>query len=241
MLATLVDLEQRLVQYNAPPPAGMTGVQVLSGPRPILLSAPHATRHRRGNAWKREDEYTAAWAGWLQAQTGAHVMYATHRLNPDPHADDDKSVYKQILREVVQAHDIRLVLDLHGARGDRDFGMALGTINGQTCQPYEDVIIAGLEDAGLRRDAGAPSLNRLVLNPPRYAGGTHLPTVTRYAWRELGISAVQIEVNEWLRIVERLPESYSAEHRVAPNFRGDPARITRTLHGLRAVIESIIV
>ncbi|MFC1959878.1 hypothetical protein ACFLYO_04130 [Chloroflexota bacterium] len=229
-----------MAHYNIAPPAGTTGVAVLTGQRPLLISAPHATRHWRRNAWKSEDEYTAAWAYWLHEQTGAHALIATHRLNPDPHDDDDRSRYKQILGETIRAHDIRLVLDLHGARGDRDFGVALGTINGQTCQPYEDNIVLGLERAGVQRAIVAPSLDRLVLNTARYAGGTHQSTVTRYVWGELGVPAIQIEVNEWVRIVERLPTSYHAEHRIAPDFRGDPVRIARVLTGLRDIIETII-
>jgi hypothetical protein len=238
-LDVLITLEQALVHYDESAPDGRADVAVMTGRRPVLVSAPHATRHWRNDSWKREDEYTAAIAHWLHEQTGVHAMYATYRLNPDPHADSDQGPYKRLLRELIQAHEIRFVLDLHGARGDRDFAIALGTIHGETCAPYEEAIVTVLGKQGFGLDGVAPSLDRLAVNPPRYAGGTYMPTVTRFVWQELGVLALQVEINSWARIVKRLPESYAAQHRIAPHFRGDPARIARVLAGLRLIIDLV--
>ncbi len=242
-LAALVALERSIVAYDTDPephPGHVNGLAFLVGCVPLLVSAPHATRHWRGAAWKREDEYTAALAHWLHLTAGTHVLYPTHRITPDPHDDGDAGHYKQVLRQVVRAHDIRLVLDLHGARGDRDFGLALGTIHGETCLPYEAALIGAFAAAGFAARADAPSLDRLALNPSRYAGGTRTPTVTRYAWRVLGVPAAQLEINAWARIVQRLPEAYEARQGVAPEFRGDPARIRRVLEGLLRVVEVVV-
>ena len=147
--------------------------------------------------------------------------------------------YKRLAAEIVARHEVRLVLDLHGARGIRDFAVAVGTIYGQTCTPYEALIVAALGEIGLRAEACAPSLDRLALNPRRYAGGSHRATVTRYLWQTTGVAAMQLEVNAWARIVERLPASYAALSGEAPEFRGDPARIQRTLDGLTRIIELV--
>jgi hypothetical protein len=235
-LDALTHLEQTQVAYDTPPPADDPGIRLLTGRVPVLVSAPHATRHWRESAWKREDEYTAALAHWLHDHSGAHALYPTHRINPDPHDDDDTGPYKQRLREHIAAHDIRLVLDLHGARGDRDFGLALGTIYGQTCRPYEGAIVTALTGQGFHTDGAGSSLDRVALNLPRYAGGAVRPTVTRFVWERFEIPAVQIEINAWARIVTRLPDAWGARHRIAPDFRGDPARIRRVLDGLRRII-----
>lgn len=232
----LVHLERTVVRYDAPPSAG-NGVAVLRGTVPVLVSAPHAARHRRSGAWKREDEYTAALAHWLHECCGVHAMYTTHRIDPDPHDDDDRGHFKQTLADFARRHRVRLVIDLHGARGDRDFAVALGTIHGLTCQPYEQEIIAAFEAVGFSVNGVAPSLDRLAVNPARYAGGSIRRTVTRFAWHEVGVAAVQVELNAWARIIVRLPESYEAEHGIAPHFRGDPERVWRVVEGLRRVIE----
>lgn len=238
-LARLVALESAVVRYDDPPPSGADGLAVLPGSRPVLLSAPHAVRHWRGEAWKREDEYTAAIVHWLHEQTGAHALYPTHRITPDPHDDGDLGRYKQRLRDVVRGAGIRLVIDVHGARGDRDFGLALGTIYGQTCPPYESGIIAAAEGAGFAVNGRIPSLDRLAVNPARYAGGSHRATVTRFTWQQIGVPAAQLEINAWGRVVERLPSSTAAKRGSAPHFRGDPARIKQTLAALLAIINLV--
>ena len=192
-LAELVALERRIVAYDTPPPAGASGLTFLEGMRPVLVSAPHSARHWRGTRWKREEEYTAALAHWLHDRLGVHALYASHRLTPDPHDDADAGAYKRLAAEIVARHDIRLVLDLHGARGIRDFALAVGTIYGQTCTPYEALIVAALGEIGLRAEPCAPSLDRLAINPGRYAGGSHRPTVTRYLWQTTGVAAMQLE------------------------------------------------
>lgn len=242
-ITALVALERSIVAYDDDPIADPAGhdnaLAVLTGRVPVLVSAPHATRHWRRSAWKREDEYTAAIAHWLHDTAGVHALYPTTRITPDPHDDADRGHYKALLADLVREHEIRLVLDLHGARGDRDFALALGTIHGQTCPPYEPVIVDAFAAEGFRLDSGGTSLDRLALNLPRYAGGTRMPTVTRYVWRRLGIPAAQLEINAWLRIAERLPEAYEAQHRTAPVFRGDPARIRRVLDGLLRIINAV--
>ncbi|GAB4571593.1 MAG: hypothetical protein Kow0077_08680 [Anaerolineae bacterium] len=235
-LTQLATLERSIVAYDRDPDDAAEGIATLTGTRPVVISAPHATRHWRDAAWKREEEYTAAMAHWLHRQTGVHAVYATHRLRPDPHADHDTNQYKQVLARLVRQHGIQLVVDLHGARGDRDFALALGTINGTSCAAYEVAIVGALVAAGFQLDGSPPSLDRLALNPPRYRGGVQTPTITRFASRTLGVAAVQIELNAWARIVTRLPEAYEAQKGIAPHFRGDPVRIRRVLEGLLRVV-----
>lgn len=237
----LVTLERRIVAYDDdPPPAAVVdGLAVLPGSVPVLVSAPHATRHWRKANWKREDEYTAALAHWLHDTAGVHALYPTHRINPDPHDDSDQGHYKAALAELVRQHDIRLVLDLHGARGDRDFALALGTIYGKTCTAYEPTIIDAFAAVDFVQDGRVSSLDRFALNLPRYAGGAHMPTVTRYAWQTLGVPAAQLEINAWARIVERLPDAYEARSGSAPVFRGDPNRIRRVLEGLLRIVDAV--
>lgn len=236
----LVALERSIIAYDDQLPAEEgNGLAILPGRVPVLVSAPHATRHWRKAAWKREDEYTAAIAHWLHDTAGVHALYPTHRINPDPHDDADLGHYKAALTELVRQHNIRLVLDLHGARGDRDFALALGTIYGQTCAAYEATIVEAFAAVDFVQDGRGSSLDRLAINPPRYAGGAQMPTVTRYTWQMLGIPAAQLEINAWARIVERLPDAYEAQHGSAPVFRGDLVRIRRVLQGLLHIVNAV--
>jgi hypothetical protein len=74
LLGTLRDAEQQLVSYDTPPPEGESGVAVLPGTIPVLISAPHSVRHWRQDHWKQEEEYTAAFGYLLHLATGvAHI------------------------------------------------------------------------------------------------------------------------------------------------------------------------
>ncbi len=236
-LTELVAFERSRIHYRSAPPEGETGFALLEGRCPVLISAPHGAAHWRGERWKQEEEYTSSIAHWLASQTGAYALYATHALRPDPHADRDTSVYKATLARVLSSGAIRLVLDLHGVKGNRDFALALGTINGESCPPYEAQLIACLEEGSFSTNLDRPSLDRLALNHPRYTGGVNRCTVTRFAWRRCGVASAQLEINAWLRVVRRLEDA--GMYKEMPHFRGDRARILQLLKTLVALIESI--
>jgi hypothetical protein len=231
--------ETRLVAYDQAAPPTESPVGIKRGTAPILITAPHAARHWRDGDWKQEDEYTTAIGDLLHHLLGAHFIYARYQLNPDPHDDGDDNVFKQTIGQFVQSTPVRLALDLHGARGDRDFAVALGTIGGRTFAPYEPGLIAAFAAHGFTPDA-ATSLDRLALNLPRYMGGAVLPTVTRYLWEQHCIPAAQIELTAWLRVVQRLPSATNARNGTSPDFRGDPVRIVRALSALYAFIRQVL-
>jgi hypothetical protein len=238
-LAALREAEQQIVFYDQPAPSGESAVGLLPGTQPILISAPHSAQHWRHGQWKQEEEYTAALGYLLHQETGAHFIYGRYTLNPDPHDDDDNGSYKRRLDEFLASTPIRLVLDLHGARGDRDFGVAIGTIRGETFVPYEASLITAFEQHAFH-DNPACSLDRLVTNHPRYTGGVLQPTITRYVWRQHHIPTAQIELISWVRIVERLSSSTNARNGLAPYFRGDGLRILRVYDAIRTFVNQVL-
>jgi hypothetical protein len=235
VLAALCDAERQMVAYDQAAPRNESAVAVLKGVRPVLLSAPHSTRHWRDGDWKQEEEYTAALGYLLHQETGAHFIYGRYALDPDPHADDDHGDYKRTLDGLFHATPIRLVIDLHGARGDRDFAIALGTIRGETFAGHEARLLSSFKRYGFSTDPDS-SLDRLVINPPRYTGGVRQPTITRYVWRQHRVPAVQIELSAWVRVVQRLASASNARNGTAPHFRGDGKRILRVFNALRDFI-----
>lgn len=238
-LRYLCAAEAQLVAYDQAAPPGESSVGVRRGTCPILISAPHAARHWRDGDWKHEDEYTAAIGSLLHRLLGVHLIYARYQLSPDPHVDGDDNEFKQAVSRFVQETPVRVALDLHGARGDRDFAIALGTIGGRTFASYESRLIAAFAAQGFTPDADT-SLDRLALNLPRYMGGAVLPTVTRYLWEQHSIPAAQIELSAWLRVVKRLPSASNARNGTSPDFRGDPTRIVRGVSALYAFIRQVL-
>jgi len=226
--------EKSQVRYRDDPLAGQLPFHYRRGRWPVLVSAPHGALHWRSNGWKGEDEYTAALAYELAKQTDAHALYTVRRIRPDPNFDDD-SDYKRALAHLLQEHEIALVLDLHGARQGRDFGLELGTMGGYTCPDYQAIIIQHIEWQGFVRNHQR-SLDRLWVNR-LFKGGARQPTVTRFVWEQCGINAAQIEINAHLRVVRRKPDAtlFSSE----PGFTADLVRLRRAIKALTRIIRSV--
>ncbi|MCL4295126.1 MAG: hypothetical protein KJ077_05340 [Anaerolineae bacterium] len=218
------------VRYSDDPLPGQPSFRYRAGTRPVLISAPHGARHWREDHWKMQDGFTAALAHVLAEHTGAYALYTVRRIRPDPNYDDDCD-YKRTLAQLLRDHPIRLVLDLHGARFDRAFGVALGTIEGHSCPNFEAGIIQAFVAQGFKLDA-PDFLDRLALNMPDYRGGVRQRTVTRFVWEQCRVNAVQIELNAHLRVVSNhAPTSFT--------FTPDPVRQGRAVEALIGIVAAV--
>lgn len=196
---------------------------------PILLSAPHAAVHTRQGRAKEEEEYTAGMARLVAELTGAHALYVRRKSQTDPNWYRGVP-YKRQLRQTVTDGGIRFVLDLHGAAAGRDFGVALGTLKGESCPGCRERVIGALQDHGFGPDR--PSLDRIDVDDVFTAQGVDdQETITRYAWESLRVPSVQVEIHPELRIVERREDATLP----AP-FGGDPDRIRRMVQALVEVV-----
>lgn len=231
---------EALVRYREPPEAGTTPFKSYVGFRPILLSAPHAAAHMRNGEEKMEEEFTAAFARYLAKRTGAHALFATHLSQEDPNWDVD-SGYKRRLAALVDAHNIELVIDIHGMTNRHKIGVAIGTMQGQSVgvssaellRPFleHNFIETPLTQLDLLTEQ---SWRPVVLNHPKFTGGLKSHTVTRFASQTLGIAAIQIELTSAARIVLRSPNrSWPYE------YRGDPVGITSALDALTLLISRL--
>lgn len=243
VLARLLALEQS-ISYYTPAPSGETPFVYNKGQLPVLLSAPHGTSHRRNGRFKEEDEYTSAIVQLVAAETGAHALYTHYQSESDPNWDK-KSPYKETLRQIMLAHPIYFVLDIHGMSNRHKIGMALGTINGRSCPiAYEKKMVQLLVQQEFQHISQAQSkkLSQLrwrsfVLNHSRFTGGVKNHTVTRFVSQELGVPAAQLELCASLRVVQRGPHGFA---RKWPRpFWGDPLGIRHAATVLIALVNHL--
>jgi 3-oxoacyl-[acyl-carrier protein] reductase len=229
------DTVQRLKELEADvsyqePAAGVEAEWGYSSGRiPILLSAPHAAAHVRDGKPKEEDEYTAGLARLVAERSGAHVFYARRKSHEDPNWNID-AAYKKHLTDIIQQAGIGFVIDLHGAVSHTDFGVALGTVDDQSCPNEMDVIIDTFKQFGIRPDK--EGLDRLDIDdafPARGAG-----TITRYVFERLHIPAIQMEINAHLRIAERRRDSSKPQP-----FLASVGRIDNLVNCLVALVEKL--
>lgn len=238
VLERLIALEGD-VTYREPPANGEPPFRYEPGTLPVLLSAPHGAAHRRGDLFKQEDEYTAAFARLLAERTGAHVLYALAQSDDDPNYDR-VSPYKMALAERVTGGGIRFVVDIHGMSDRHRFGIALGTMCGASCRRRHEALVietlraAEFVEASAKEAKEYPALrwDRFIVNHSRFTGGLTSHTVTRFAAEELGVHAAQFELCASLRIVRR-----RATDKWPGDFRGDPLGIVRTV----AVFERLVM
>jgi hypothetical protein len=168
----------------------------IGGQIPILISAPHGAKHYRKRDgkgyWKKEDAYTSSLAIKLGQLTGAHVLYAKYKAGEDSNSDT-RSAYKDFLRNVVREHDIKFVIDIHGASGSHPFKVDVGTMSDtpeeSSCPTFMPIIqkaFRGFEEHVFNKHFAAGSCG----------------TVTSFARNDLGVEAAQFEINARYRIVE---------------------------------------
>jgi len=159
---------------------------IVKGKSPILISAPHGARHLRDGSWKEEDEYTAGIAIKLAELLDTHAIYVKNATKEDSNHDLE-TIYKDKIREIVEAHGIRFIADLHGANSNRPFKLSVGIINDDkencSCPTFKDII----ED----------SLKTFQKHPFNLGGfsASKPGTVASYAKNILGIEAAQFEIN----------------------------------------------
>ena len=166
------------------------------GTVPILISAPHGAVHTR-NGDKEEDEYTAGLARLVGERTGAHVLYARRKSKTDPNADT-AAPYKYSLMEIVRQNNIRFVIDIHGANEERDFGVAIGTMHGQSCSEREKEIIIGSFEKHSISSIGNRTSRLDIDNQFPGEGDGHREPIIRFC-RNISVAAAQIEINAKLR------------------------------------------
>lgn len=229
----LWQFEHTQVRYLDDPLPGEAAFCYRQGTHPVLISAPHGACHWRENRWKKQDGYTAALAYLLAAETGAHAIYMARRTHSDPNIEAECD-YKCALAGLLREYPIRLVLDLHGASAARNFGLALGTIDGRSCPNYETLIIETFQTEAFTPNSDH-LLDQLALNPPGFKGGVRQQTVTRFVWERCGVNAAQIEINSQLRVIHRQPTA-SAETAI---LAADPARQFRLIRALIGIILAI--
>lgn len=230
VLDRLVALEAD-VTYREPPADGRQPFRHEPGALPVLISAPHGAAHRRDGRYKREDEYTVAFARLLAERAGAHVLYTYALSESDPNFDRE-SPYKTALAELIARHDIRFVVDIHGMSDRHKFGIAVGTMCGASCRRRHEALVvetlaaADFTEATAKeaREFHALRWDRFVVNHGRFTGGLTSHTVTRFAAEELGVHAAQFELCASLRIVRR-----RGTLEWPGDFRGDPEGIARAL------------
>lgn len=179
-------------------PKKVTPYKYFPGILPVLVSAPHAVRHLRHKKIKPSDEFTGSMAYLLNEITSCHSLAITKLYGGDPNFDSP-CIYKDFIGSLKTQNRFKLVIDLHGASREHDFAVDIGTMNGVSLlgqNTYSDVLRKCL----LNYDVMPISENRFTISGNK--------TITAHASENLGIPALQLEINKKFRSPNQNPTDY---------------------------------
>jgi hypothetical protein len=183
-------IEKNRIRYNEEA-RGQEYFEVIPGKIPILISAPHGAKHYRTRKkyWKDEQAYTASLAIALGQATGAHVIYTRNKTREDPN-NDLNTRYKEAVRKAVNEYGIKFLIDLHGARRAQPFKIDVGILSKKTenssCPTFKNIVERNFAD-----------YQEQIFNQKFTANDRC--TITSFAWNDLKIEAIQVEINARLR------------------------------------------
>lgn len=163
---------------------------VFPGNLPVLVSAPHAVRHYRQKKIKVSDQFTGSIVFLLNKLTGCHTIATTKLYGGDPNMDNP-CIYKDRIAEICSREKVKFVLDIHGATREREFDVDFGTNSRKTLLDKTRVLET------LERNFQGFGLSRISHD---HFAATGPNTIANFVARELGVPAVQIEINKQYRV-----------------------------------------
>lgn len=155
---------------------------ILKGDVPILFSAPHTMLQKREDGTVKYNEpYTKAILLYLNKHFKTYAIIKNNDTGIDSNRDNyDK--YNVEMRRLIKEHNIKLVIDLHGASKERDFDVEFGTLNNLSA---DFSTIKELEEAFIENGITNISHNSL------FKGGS----ITQGIFGLTDVDVIQLEVN----------------------------------------------
>lgn len=171
---------------------------ILVGKLPVLVSAPHSVRHYRQKKIKMSDQFTGSIVYLLNKLAGCHSIAATKLYGGDPNVDDP-CIYKEKISNFCAVQKVKLVLDIHGSAREREFDVDFGTNNGKNLL-NKVKIVDTLENNFKGFGLSKTSYDYFAASGPN--------TIANFVARELGIPAVQLEINKHYRVPAQNPQGF---------------------------------
>lgn len=159
------------------------------GNYPVLITAVHTMmQFREEGGVKLAEPYTKAIALYVANNCEISYLLKTRDTGRDSNRDNNDG-FKRILLDTVKENNIKLVIDLHGAKMNRDFDIEFGTLNNLTA---DFSTIRELEEKFIEH-----GIKNIKHNEP-FKGGA----VTQYLYGLSDVEVIQLEINRNYRNLE---------------------------------------
>lgn len=158
---------------------------------PVIITAPHGVKQKKEDGTiKLSEPFTKAIAMYVANNLNTSFLIKTKDTGIDANSDN-KEVFKETLLQIIKTQNIKLLIDLHGSKKERDFDIEFGTLNNLSAD-YSTV--KELEDAFKEH-----GIKNVLYNDPFKGGG-----ITRYIYGNTDIDVIQIEINRKFRDIDNI-------------------------------------
>ena len=161
--------------------------RVINGKIPIIVSAPHTVRQLRKGKIKGAEYQTGAIVNILVEETGCFAIYKTYNNQDDANYDIENNEYKEEIKHIVKENNIKLVLDIHGARNEYRFDIDLGTSCGENINNNIE-IVKKLKECFKRNEIKNITENKMFK-------ADSIRTISKYINKETKVPCIQLEVS----------------------------------------------
>ncbi len=152
-----------------------------NGDIPIILTAVHTMKQNRIEGIKKSEPFTKAIARYVSNKTNCScfIKLIDNEVDSNSCYTDE---FKEKLVDIIKKKDIKLLIDIHGAKLERDFDIEIGTLNNLSSD-YST--LKELEESFIHN-----GLRNIKINEPFKGGG-----ITQYVYSNTNIDVLQIEIN----------------------------------------------
>lgn len=155
---------------------------IKKGSVPILFTAPHTMEQlKEDGSIKFAETFTKAIALYLNKHFNTNYMIKINDTGLDSNRDNRDDFKTELIR-FIKKNNIKLVIDLHGSRRERNFDIEFGTMNNLSA---DFSTIKELEEAFTEN-----GINNIIHNDP-FKGGA----ITQYIYWLKNVDIIQIEIN----------------------------------------------
>lgn len=159
---------------------------IRKGTLPILFTAPHTMEQiKEDGSLKPSELFTKGIALYLNKHFDVSCMIKIKDTGLDANRDNRDEFKKELIR-FVKNNNIRLVIDLHGSKRERDYDVEFGTLNNLSA---DFSTIMELEESFIEN-----GINNIVHNDP-FKGGA----ITQYVYGQNDVDVIQLEINNRFR------------------------------------------
>jgi hypothetical protein len=177
--------------------------KIITGSKPILLSAPHVYAHRRPRlsmAYKIGEPLTDTIVEEVCKKSNCFGIVLTDESDIDYNYHKEKNnLYKKEIRKIVDKENIKYFIDIHGLKDGNNYDVAIY----YPSKFLKSIQLSEQVREGLRKFA-IKGCNVVIFRLPQ----DYQESLTYFTASQLRVPSIQIEIARYIREKEELRDAF---------------------------------